>query len=210
MFSDKTSSKPNCMIPISMNMNWTCLQIKADENGWMTERRVGVDDAFAVLRRVRDHGLGQPAQDAAALPHQHHLLAGVLLPDGGLQLAAVPECHGEQRPALHQVGQPAQAAPALPHHQGPPADGAERRAIRQEVQEGRPGAGPDRPGDPAAAAGPVQLRRVVLRGGGGGGAVLQPAGARQEGDYQGRRRVETAQGLAEQGAVCKEFQEAPV
>ncbi|EEE51011.1 hypothetical protein OsJ_31640 [Oryza sativa Japonica Group] len=132
--------------------------------------------------------------------------------DAGLQLPAVQEHHGEPRPALHPVGQPAQAAPALPRPQGLPPDAAQRRALRQEVQGGRPRPGQDRPGHPPPRRrrpGPgFRLRRVVLRG--GRQAVLQPAGGREEGHDKGRCRVQEAQGHAQQDDECEKFQEAAV
>ncbi|XP_048573634.1 uncharacterized protein LOC125554045 isoform X2 [Triticum urartu] len=112
--------------------------------------RVGVDDAVAALRGVLRDGVGQPGADAAALPRQPRLLAGVLLPDGGLQLPRVPERHRQQRPAFHPVGHPAQTAPALPRAQGLPPDGAQQRRLRPQVQGRRPRARQDRPGDPQA------------------------------------------------------------
>nr|ABB47684.2 secondary cell wall-related glycosyltransferase family 14, putative, expressed [Oryza sativa Japonica Group]BAG87912.1 unnamed protein product [Oryza sativa Japonica Group] len=175
--------------------------------------RFSVDDDVAAVRRVLHRRLRrQPAADAAALLHQLRLLAGVLLPDAGLQLPAVQEHHGEPRPALHPVGQPAQAAPALPRPQGLPPDAAQRRALRQEVQGGRPRPGQDRPGHPPPRRrrpGPgFRLRRVVLRG--GRQAVLQPAGGREEGHDKGRCRVQEAQGHAQQDDECEKFQEAAV
>nr|ACN31719.1 unknown [Zea mays] len=185
-------------------------------HGIQALHRVGVDDAVAGVRGVRDDGVGrQPAADAAAVPRQHRLLARVLLPDGGLQLAPVPQRHGQPRPALHPLGHPAQAAPALPHRQGLPPDAAQRGRLRAQVQGRRPRAGPHRQGHPPPPGPrrPLRLRRLVLRGRRPKRrrrALLQPAGAREARGRQARRRVQAAQGHAQEDAVAEEFQEAAV
>ncbi|WVZ60145.1 hypothetical protein U9M48_010203, partial [Paspalum notatum var. saurae] len=151
-----------------------------------TVHRFGVDGAVSTVRGVPDLGVGEPPAHGAHVLRQLHLLAGGLLPHGGVQRRRVPQHHREQRPALHLLGQPADAAPALPHPRRLGPDARQRRALRAQVPQGRPRARPDRRRHPRAPGPRHGRARRLVRDGGGGG---RRRGAEQrERSVRGRRR----------------------